>query len=373
MRGFLRGSKIAWAKLVCWLAISLIQAGILVRADEPSDERATPAARELLRRINERSRSADGCFWIGQNFGHSGVQTRAEYQRHVGRLADGTGQWPAVLAVDYAWDQVGAGLPMTNRLLIDHWKLGGIVSVSAHLPNPWHSTNANDTRVGNWEDLFRSGSDAYVKWHQTLDEIAKGLDELQQADVPVLWRPFHEMNGDWFWWSACALDKSQRSDAFQRLWNETYRYLTVDKQLHHLLWVYAPSVATEPRILPVNRFFPGQNRVDVVGCDYYGEVSDPALKDTLDQLELLNKPRALCEFGFGHRVETAQNNLQLIEGVEKQDLRVAYVVYWHSWPESRMAIVDHENAQALMTHERVLTRGEIEPRRALDAASNSGP
>ncbi len=351
-----RSSWCMVSRVASVLGLLLVAMPWLVRGEEPVDPQATAAARDLLHRITQRSESADGRFWIGQNFGHSGVETRVDFQRHVGRLADETGQWPALLAVDYAWNQVGAGLPMTNRILIDHWKQGGIVSVSAHLPNPWFDSNANDVRTGNWEELFQSDSAVHRRWRATLDEIAEGLEQLQQAGVPVLWRPYHEMNGNWFWWSACEQDESQRTRAFQRLWSETYRYLTVEKRLHHLLWVYAPSVAVEPRILPVNRMFPGQNQVDVVGCDYYGDPKDEALRAALDQLELLNKPRGLCEFGFGHRVEQSQDNLQLVDAIEKQPLKVAFVVYWHSWPESRMAIVDHHRAKELMSHERVLTR-----------------
>ncbi len=52
------------------------------------------------------------------------------------------------------------------------------------------------------EKLLTPGNETHDRWMKELDTIAAGLKELQDANVVVLWRPFHEMNGGWFWWGA---------------------------------------------------------------------------------------------------------------------------------------------------------------------------
>jgi hypothetical protein len=49
-------------------------------------------------------------------------------------------------------------------------------------------------------DQFRQRVPRLVQWLEQLDLIAEGLLELKAAGVVVLWRPFQEMNGGWFWW-----------------------------------------------------------------------------------------------------------------------------------------------------------------------------
>lgn len=71
-----------------------------------------------------------------------------------------------------------------------------------HLPNPASPNGGrfNDRYSINFGDLTNQYTETGQRWHRFLDRIAEGLTDLQQAGVTVLFRPFHEMNGDWFYW-----------------------------------------------------------------------------------------------------------------------------------------------------------------------------
>ena len=66
-----------------------------------------------------------------------------------------------------------------------------------------------------------------------VDKIAGYLKELQDAEIPVLWRPYHEMNGDWFWWG-----KKKGEDGYKKLWSMMYDRFVNFHGLNNLLWVF---------------------------------------------------------------------------------------------------------------------------------------
>jgi len=148
-----------------------------------------------------------------------------------------TGHWPAIMGVDYA-DLGGGGLETAkpNKTAIAYWEQGGLVTVSAHLYNPAniHGGGLRDKGV-DLTTLLTADNPTHTRWFQELDILAAGLQELRAAKVVVLWRPFHEMNGDWFWWGG------KDPDTFIRLWRQMFDYFTIEKGLDNLIWVYSPN------------------------------------------------------------------------------------------------------------------------------------
>ncbi|KAA6306388.1 Mannan Endo-1 4-beta-mannosidase, partial [termite gut metagenome] len=91
--------------------------------------------------------------------------------------------------------------------------------------------------------------------------------QLQDAHVPVLWRPFHEMNGVWFWWC-----NKPGENGFKKLWIAMYNYFTHHHGLNNLLWVWntnAPRDIPGDEAGPYEDFFPGVDYVDVLAADVY--------------------------------------------------------------------------------------------------------
>lgn len=87
-----------------------------------------------------------------------------------------------------------------------------------------------------------------------LDVIAEELRRFQEANIPVLWRPLHEAEGDWFWWG------SKGPGVAKELYRLMYNYYVNEKKLNHLLWVWSA---------PAYNGYPGDEYVDVIGWDIY--------------------------------------------------------------------------------------------------------
>ena len=93
-------------------------------------------------------------------------------------------------------------------------------SVQVHLTN-WE-----------WQHLLSPGTDLHARWERQIDRVAGYLAELQDAGVPVLFRPYHEMSGNWFWWGGRPGPQGLQ-ELYRQLFN---RYVRVH-QLHGLVWV----------------------------------------------------------------------------------------------------------------------------------------
>ena len=314
----------------------------------PADSAASANATQLLAELQQAAIDPSHKVWAGQNMGHSNRSLVAGYRRNVERLVQQTGRFPQVLGLDYGYDRVGVGYPEANQLLVDHWNRHGIVSISMHPRNPWRWSNVHDTTVGSVDVLLRKGTAANRRWTGTLDHVAKGISRLQDEDVVVLWRPLHEMNGTWFWWSGASRGKRVTPKEYRRIWRHMFHYFRDTHQLHNLLWVYAPSAVYGKPQRPVNDYYPGDCFVDVVGLDYYGDPASEVLRRGLDELSQLGNPVVIAEFGFNHEPSTVEDNRRLIHAVSHLAVKPVYVMYWHSWANRPVAIVDHRNAAELV-------------------------
>lgn len=83
----------------------------------------------------------------------------------------------------------------------------------------------------NWDMALTQGTAEYDKLIAGMDKGAKALLELQKAGVPVIWRPFHETDGGWFWWSKGG------SENFKKLWRIMYERYTNYWGLNNLIWI----------------------------------------------------------------------------------------------------------------------------------------
>ena len=145
-----------------------------------------------------------------------------------------------------------------------------------------------------WNELVTEGTALNDAWKEGADKIAGYLKQLRDAGIPVLWRPYHEMNGVWFWWC------NQRGEqGFRRLWIMMYDYFTNHHELNNLLWVWNTNA---PRDIPGDEawayrdFFPGIDYVDILAADVYRNDYRQSHHDRLVELAE-GKPIALGEVG----------------------------------------------------------------------------
>jgi mannan endo-1,4-beta-mannosidase len=201
--------------------------------------------------LGQHGATTDGVWTSNWNFLYWDLRAKFNYQKELAFVGADFGEsdrWSAAGDLDYF-----AGY-------------GCIVTASWHANNPWTGGNYRDRTNGNLKQLLPGGPKR-AAWVAELDRIAEVLLWLQSKGRTVLWRPLHEMNGDWFWWC-------QRSAAdYKALWVDMYNYFTNTKKLNNLLWVYAPNNRTWSGMSAYNVYFPGANYVDMVGVDIYDDVS----------------------------------------------------------------------------------------------------
>jgi len=295
-------------------------------AERPANSAANPRARDILVYFQGLPGRSEKRLVSGQfsNFG-DGASLRLFKQIH-----ERTGLWPAILGVDYAdFPTGGLTCAAPNRAAIEYWNEGGLVTVSAHLYNPGRTNQLGGLRDKgvNLGELLATNTEVHVRWMRELDTVAAGLQELKNAGVVVLWRPFHEMNGDWFWW--CGKDPEK----FKQLWRQMFDYFTFTKRLDNLLWVYAPNQGAL-----TTTYYPGDQFVDFVGLDAYTDYIDPAHIRGYAEIARINKPFGFSEFG-PHAPSNPPGNydyLRFLHGVQQNFPRAVYFMSWNgNWSLGR--------------------------------------
>ena len=195
-----------------------------------------------------------------------------KYDKDSSDVKNVTGSYPAV----YGWDLAkiehdstrdinGTPFELQKKLVKQVYERGGINTFCWHMDNPADGRSAWDTTHRTVADIIPGGAyhDVYVQY---LDRAAKYLQELKGKDgepIPILFRPFHELTGTWFWW--CKNTSSP--EEFKALWRFTIDYLHNAKKLHNLLIVY--SVADFNSESDFLERYPGDNYADFIGFDNY--------------------------------------------------------------------------------------------------------
>lgn len=166
----------------------------------------------------------------------------------------------------------------------------GIVALTFHWFSPLggrdKSFYAENTDFDASQVLKENTPERTAFFHD-LDVIAGQLMRFLKADIPVLWRPFHESEGKWFWWGA------KGPETARELYKLMYSYYTEVHHLDHLLWVWN---------CPLAEGYPGDNYVDVVSMDIY--LPEYKATDYSAEYEKLiaatsaDKVAALAEIGY---------------------------------------------------------------------------
>jgi len=270
---------------------------------------------------------------LGQQLGHAGMDAYWDPDAFTG-LAEA----PVVMGADIgdgAWDNdVAPFLALAEA----HAAEGGLVTASASLANP-SSRGGVKSRGVDWDALL-GDSAAHDRWEITKTRIGNTLQLLEDRDVLVLWRPLHEVNGDWFWWSTASPEQ------YEALWRDLFTTLVEERELDNLLWVYAPNMANSDAVRAVDLYYPGADVVDVTGLDYYGD--DPAglAEVGLDTLRALGHPVAATELGPAFWEDTGAYDARRWDVLPS--LGISYALAWSSWGDKRMSIRDMPNGDALL-------------------------
>ena len=292
-------------------------------AIQPVTANASPEVRAVLQMLHDIS----GKYTLtGQ---HNYPNTKSRNSEFAAKY---TGKTPAIFASDWGFAKTGdtdsyLARPDIVQEMIRQYRRGSLVDTCWHAvpptadepvtfrPQPDSDPNRLASVQGQltdeqFKDLLTPGRPIYEHWCSQVDAIAVFLKQLQDAHVPVLWRPYHEMNGEWFWWGGRV---GQYSTA--ALYRQLFDRLVNHHHLNNLIWVWSMDRVDRPAREHA-QYFPGINYVDVLALDVYHNDFGKAYYDSLVSLSQ-GKPLALDEVG----------NPPAPEILEKQPLWTYYGIW----------------------------------------------
>jgi hypothetical protein len=212
------------------------------------------------------------------------------------------------------------------------YERGGVITISWHLNNPLTGKTAWDPENGTVASILPGGAkhELYKSWLDKVTIFMDGLKGSKGEFIPVIFRPFHELNGNWFWWGG----KNCTADEFKKLWVFTVSYLRDEKKLHHLLYAYnTDRFKSREEYLEK---YPGDEWVDIMGFDIYQRNSsnEKFISDIGGMLTTLEtvaaekrKIPALTEFG-GNLSDSTWWTGTFLKALEGH--KISYVLGWRN-------------------------------------------
>ncbi len=228
--------------------------------------------------------------------------------------------------------------------LIRHGKAGHMVTINWHPSNPVVGGNfGTPIATAQLLAMVNDGTQTGQRWQTQLNRAAAVLQKFETAGVPVLFRPLHEQNGDFFWWGqngATGAAMRARQQAWVRMWRDMVTEMSVRKGLKNLIFVFGTNQVNYDGVVPPLTFYPGAGWADVVSIDIYDEQLDFGGSQRGQQhyaaLIGTSKPFGLAEFGqsFGDN-GTGPGGANwdariLAQRVRDSFPRTAFAIAWYS-------------------------------------------
>ncbi|MFC2089806.1 glycoside hydrolase family 26 protein [Bacteroidota bacterium] len=256
-----------------------------------------------------------------------------------------SGKFPAV----FGWDagEIGQERNIDSVLfsdmqkwMIEVFERGGINTLSWHLDNPVTKGDSWDKTPAVYAII--PGGELHEEFKSTLDDLAAFLEGLKTKEgiyAPVIFRPWHEHTGDWFWWGTgnCSTEE------YKALCRFTVEYLRDVKGLHHLLYAYSTDIFdSEEEYL---ERYPGDDYIDMLGYDDYHQFkTEASIPDAIHSLQFIaglagekNKPFALTETGLERIPDPYWFTEKVLNSIKADKLarKASYLLVW------RNARLDH--------------------------------
>jgi mannan endo-1,4-beta-mannosidase len=230
-----------------------------------------------------------------------------------------------------------------RKSVADTYNRGGVTTLSWHFPNPVSEGGFY------WRDSVSlpavkyiiPGGEANEKYKTILKGIGDWAKTLKGADgklAPVIFRPYHEFDGGWFWWGATHCTVGE----FKTLWRFTVSYLRDSLGVHNFLYAFSPDnkFTTEEKYL---ERYPGDAWVDLVGMDDYGDMGRDGYNPDLAALKLKivsdyaikrRKLAAFTETGLESIPNPDWWTETLLKVMKKDNKQLCYVLVWRNDAQS---------------------------------------
>ncbi len=252
------------------------------------------------------------------------------------------GDYPAV----FGWDLMnmesqGKGpidifdFKQMKKMMEGVYNKGGINTLSWHTNNPLTGKSAWDNTKGGVKAVLSGGEkhQMFLVWLDTIGNYLISVKGKDKKQVPLLFRPYHELTGNWFWWGKGNCTPEE----FKKLWIMTYDYLTKKKKINNLIWVYNTSDFNSKE--EFMEFYPGDEYVDMISFDIY-ELDNPVHNNSYveraqKQFKIMDeiakehhKIPALAETGYEQVPYNKFWTKTLIEAIGSY--KISYVLAWRN-------------------------------------------
>ncbi len=293
-------------------------------------------AKALLANMKQTSRK-------GYMFGHHDSSVYGiGWENEDGRsdIKSVCGDFPAIISFDlgHIEHQAQANLDQVSfdkirQEIIAHYNRGGVISISWHVDNPLTGGDSWDVHDSTVVASILKGGPNHEKFQGWLNNLAEYLTTLQTADgvkIPVIFRPWHEHTGSWFWWGQdlCSTDE------YKQLWTMTKERMD-HYQLNNLIYAYSPGGDAADYM----ERYPGDELIDLLGFDTYQydvdcgkEIYKSTIKKNLQYLDEYcktnDKVYAITETGYEAVADSAWWTDMLQETIGEYE--PAYVLVWRN-------------------------------------------
>ncbi|KQB99809.1 glycoside hydrolase family 26 protein [Pedobacter sp. Hv1] len=319
------------------LSSLLLLASCTLNAQSLSDPLATKETVALYKNLHKLSKQYT-------LFGHQddlayGVNWK--YVAGKSDIKDVVNDYPAIYGWDMGRIELGSaknidGVPFNQmrKYIQEAYKKGAAITLSWHFDNPLTGGSSWDTTKNSVAAILPGGAkhQLYSSWLDKAAQFMQSLKGSKNEAIPILFRPFHELTGNWFWWGKNTSTPAELKQA----WQFTINYLRNKKQLHNLIIVYNTNdFNTEHEFL---ERYPGDDLVDVVSFDLYQfEQKDKQkfINAVRHQSTILtkvakekNKLAAFAETGFEAIPDATWWTETLLPAIK--DYPLAYVLVWRN-------------------------------------------
>ncbi len=293
----MRMNRQVWVAVFAWLLLLLAPMGVAqvartAAAPAAVNPHATPEARALLKYLD----SISGKYTITGQHNYPNEQSR-----WTDRTYDLTGKYPGLFGADFGFsagddkDSIEGRAAMIAEVE-RQYRNGAVIALTWHAVRPTEDepVTFRDSVQGHltdfeWKELLTPGTGLYKRWCAQVDVIAGYLAQLRDAHVAVLFRPYHEMNGNWFWWGG-----RPGKNGSAALYRQIYDRFVNHHKLDNLVWVWNVN-SPSGNAGAFADYFPGTEYVDMPSVDNYGEFKQSYYDDVLSLAG--EKPVALAEVG----------------------------------------------------------------------------
>lgn len=307
----------------------------------PIDPRATKETKALFKNLWKLSKKHT-------LFGHQhDTQYRHGWFGDANRsdVKSVTGSYPAVIGVDFS-DFSGRGADAAEKAkadvrqnVIDTYNRGGVTTACWHFNNPLSKGGfywVDSLSKASVQDLIPGGS-AKNQYKEILKGIGDWAHTIRGADgklVPIIFRPFHENDGDWFWWGK----SHTKQQDFVAIWRFTVSYLRDSLGVHNFIYAFSPDAKFSTEAAYLERY-PGDDYVDMLGMDDYTDMG----RDRYDLPTAAKKLKIISDYAINHGklaaftetgLETIPNPTwwteTLLKTMRTSNMRLCYVLVWRN-------------------------------------------